>query len=136
VDSQGALLGIITKRTARGLGGASAEAGFAVPTETVIGLADGSGKQALGCGAALQMPAKRPSPSTAAVVASSAQDILRTARTLHMACRAMYFTPDSLEKARAGQKGFEGPGLRIVKETRVADLLVTLDRPRFTYTFT
>jgi hypothetical protein len=73
VDSQGALLGIITKRTARGLGGASAEVGLAVPTETVIGLADGSGNQALGCGAALQMPAKRPSPSTAAVVASSAQ---------------------------------------------------------------
>jgi hypothetical protein len=48
----------------------------------------------------------------------------------------MHFTPDSLEKAWAGQKGFEGLGLRIVKETRAADLLVTLDRPLFTYTFT
>jgi hypothetical protein len=59
VDPQGALLGIITKRLARGLGGGSAEAGFAVPIETVIGLTDGSGKQALGSGAALPMTASR-----------------------------------------------------------------------------
>jgi hypothetical protein len=100
-----------------------------VPIETVIGLAHGSGKQALDSSAALEMPASRPSPSTAAVVAASAEDILRTARTLRMVCRAMYFTPDSLEKAFAGQKGFAGLGLRIVKQTRVADLLVTVDRP-------
>jgi len=41
----------------------------------------------------------------------------------------MYFTPDSLEKALAGQKGFEGLGLMIVEDRRVADLLITIDRP-------
>jgi S1-C subfamily serine protease len=136
VDSQGALLGIITKGIAGGSGGAPAEAGFAVPIETVIGLADGSRSQALGSGVALQMPASRPSPSTAAVVTSSAQGILRAARTIHIASRSMYFTPDSLEKALAGQKGFESLGLVIVKDMRVADLLITVDRPLFTYTFT
>jgi len=136
VDSQGALLGIITKAIARGSRGMPAEAGFAVPIQTVIGLADGSGNQALGSGAALQMPASRPSPSSAAVAASNAQDILRTARTLNIVSRSMYFTPDSLEKALAGQKGFEGLGLMIVKDRRVADLLITVDRPLFTYTFT
>jgi S1-C subfamily serine protease len=59
VEWQGALLGIITKRVARGLGGASTEAGFAVPTETVIGLAEGSAKRAVGSGAALPMSAVR-----------------------------------------------------------------------------
>jgi hypothetical protein len=54
VGSQGVHLGIITKGIARGLGGASTEAGFAVPIETVIGLASRSGSQALGSGAALQ----------------------------------------------------------------------------------
>ena len=53
VGSQRVHLGIITKGIARGSGGASAEAGFAVPIETVISLADGCGKQALGRGAAL-----------------------------------------------------------------------------------
>ena len=48
----------------------------------------------------------------------------------------MYFTPDSLEKALAGQKGFAGLGLMIVKDRRVADMLITIDRPLFTYTFT
>jgi hypothetical protein len=59
VGSQGVHLGIITKGIARGPGGASTEAGFAVPIETVIGLANGSGNRALAGGAALQMIAIR-----------------------------------------------------------------------------
>jgi hypothetical protein len=136
VDSRGALLGIITKGIAKGPGGAEPGAGFAVPIESVIGLADGTGDLALGNGAALQMPASRPSPSSAAVASSSAQDILRTARTLHIGTHSMYFTPESLERALAGQKDFESLGLMVVQDVRVADLLVTVDRPLFTYTFT
>ena len=56
---QGVHLGVITKGIARGPGGASTEAGFAVPIETVIGSANGSGSQALGGGAALRMSAIR-----------------------------------------------------------------------------
>jgi hypothetical protein len=107
-----------------------------VPIETVIGLADGTGNSALGTGAGLQMPTNRPSPSSAAVASTSAQDIFRAARTLHIASRSMYFTPESLEHALAGQKDFESLGLMVVKDTRVADLLITIDRPLFTYTFT
>jgi hypothetical protein len=70
------------------------------------------------------------------VVASSSQDILRAARTAHVATRTMYFTPESLEKALAGEKGFDALGLALVKDVRVADLLITIDRPLFTYTFT
>ena len=136
VDAQGALLGIITKAIAPGSGNGPAEAAFAVPIETVIGLADGTGHQALGSGAALQLPASRPSPTSAAVAASNAPDLLRSARALIIDSRSMYFTPDSLEKALASQKGFEGLGLMIVKDRRVADLLITVDRPLFTYTFT
>ena len=135
-DARGALLGIITKGIAPGRGGTQPGAGFAVPIEMVIGLADGTGSLALGSGAALEMPASRPSPSSAAVASSSAQDIYRAARTLHIASRSMYFTPASLEKALSGQKDFESLGLMVVKDIRVADLVVTVDRPLFTYTFT
>ena len=62
VGSQGVHLGTITKGIARGPGGASTEAGLAAPSETVIGLAKGRGEQALGNGAALEMPASRPLP--------------------------------------------------------------------------
>jgi len=136
VDARGNLLGIITKGIASTQGGAQAGAGFAVPIETVIGLADGTGHQLLGNGAALQMPASRPLPSSAAVASSNAQDLLRAARTLNITSRTMYFTPASLEKALAGQKDFESLGLMVVKDIRVADLVVTVDRPLFTYTFT
>jgi hypothetical protein len=135
-DSQGALLGIITKGIVTGPEGTQAGAGFAVPIETVIGLADGTGNYALGYGAALEIPASQPSPSSAAVASSSAPDILRAAKTLHIASRSMYFTPETLEKALASQKGFDSLGLMIVKDPRVADLLIVVDRPLFTYTFT
>jgi hypothetical protein len=48
---------MITKGIAQGPGGASTEAGFAVPIQTVNGLVNGGGNQALCGGAALQMPA-------------------------------------------------------------------------------
>jgi hypothetical protein len=57
VGSQGVHLGIITNGISRGPGGAPAEAGFAVPIETVIGLANGNSSQAPGSGAALKMTA-------------------------------------------------------------------------------
>jgi hypothetical protein len=129
VDSRGDLLGIITKGMASG-------AGFAVPIESVIGLADGTGTTVLGNGAALQMPAGQPSPSSIAAVSSNPQDMLRNARTAFIASRSMYFTPESLDKALAGQKGFDALGLVLVKDPRVADLLISIDRPLFTYTFT
>jgi S1-C subfamily serine protease len=135
-DSRGALLGIITKGIATGSGGTQPGPGFAVPIEAVIGLADGTGSLALGSGAALQMPANRPSPSSAAVASSSAQDILRAARTVRIETRSVYFTPATLEKAMASQKDFDSLGLTLVKDVRVADLLITVDRPLFTYTFT
>lgn len=128
VDSHGALLGIITRGMASG-------AGFAVPIEAVIGLADGTGNLALGSGAQLQMPVSQPPPA-AAMVSTTSRDVLRTARTAHVASRSMYFTPDSLEKALAGQKGFDALGLALVKDARVADFIITIDRPLFTYTFT
>jgi hypothetical protein len=48
----------------------------------------------------------------------------------------MYFTVDILEKELAKQKDFGNLGLVLVKDARVADLLVTIDRPLFTYDFT
>jgi hypothetical protein len=129
VDSRGALVGIITR-------GLESGAGFAVPIETVIGLADSTGNLALGSGAALQMPMNRPSPSSAVIASANPRDILRAAKTLHIATRSMYFTPETLEKELVTQKDFEKLGLTLVKDMRLADLLISIDRPLFTYTFT
>jgi hypothetical protein len=129
VDARGNLVGIIT-------GGMKSGDGFAVPIEAVIGLADGTGNLALGSGSALQMPVNRPTPSSAAVAASNPEEILRSAKTLHIETRTMYFTPETLEKELPKQKEFAKLALMIVKDARVADMLITIDRPLFTYTFT
>jgi len=136
-NADGALLGIITKGLVPGAGGATV-ASFAVPIESVIGLADGTGTLALGSGAALQMPKNQPTPSVAssAAASSSSQELFQAAKTVCIETRSMYFTTDTLEKALNGQKGFDTLGLALVKDPRVADLLVKLDRPLFTYTFT
>ena len=136
VDSRGALVGIITKGVSSGQGGVQSGAVFAVPIESVIGLADGTGNLALGKGAALQMPMNRPSPSSAALASANPSEILRAAKTINVATRTMYFTPAALEKELAKQKGFESLGMMVVTDNRLADLLITVDRPLFTYTFT
>jgi len=136
VDSRGSLVGIITKGISSGISGVQPGTAFAVPIESVIGLADGTGNLALGSGGALQMPTNRPSPSSAALASASPTEILRAAKTIHVATRSMYFTPETLEKELVKQKGFENLGLMVVTDKRVADLLILVDRPLFTYTFT
>ena len=129
VNAGGALIGVITK-------GVPAGPAFAVPIEAIIGLADGTMNLPLGSGSALQMPSNPPSPSSAAVATANPQDILRAARTIQVLSKSMYFTVDILEKELAKQKDFGNLGFVLVKDARVADLLVTIDRPLFTYDFT
>jgi hypothetical protein len=67
--------------------------------------------------------------------AASTQDLLRAARTVHISSRSVYFTPESLENALASQNGFDSLGLSLVEDPGAADLLLSVDRPLFTYTF-
>jgi len=127
-DANGALVGIITR------GGPSG--GFAVPIESVIGLADGALKLPLGSGSALRMPTSQRSPASRGVVNADPKDIVRSAKTVAVSSSTMYFTPETLERELAKQGGYEALSPLPVKDRRVADLLIAVDRPLFTYTFT
>jgi hypothetical protein len=129
VDERGALLGIITKTIPSGIG-------LAVPMESVIGLADGTMNLALGSGSSLQLPINRPTPSSAGVADSDPRKILRSAKTFLVRSRTMYFTVENLEKGFAKEKDFAELGLVPVRDNRVADIAILVDRPLFTYTFT
>jgi hypothetical protein len=129
VDERGALLGVITKATPSGIG-------FAVPIDSVIGLGDGTMNMALGSGSALQLPTNHPTPSSAAVADSDPQKILRSAKTLLVRSHTQYFTVEALEREFAKQKSFAELGLITVRDNRVADMVITVDRPLFTYEFT
>jgi hypothetical protein len=131
VDRTGALIGIITS--------GKGTAAFAIPIENVIGLPDSGHRVAFGSGASLQMPAKLDadvSQSSAAIVISDPKQILKSAKTIQIHSKTAFLTVDTLDRALAMQKEWPQLGLTIVQDQRVADLLIEIDRPLFTYVHT
>jgi len=109
---------------------------FAVPVESVVGLLDGALNTPLGDGSALQLPNAQQSPSSRAVANADPKKLLRIAKTAIIHSRTSFFTPEALEREFVKQAGYNALGLILVKDARVADLAITIDRPLFTYTFT
>ena len=128
-ECSSSLIGIITRGNAQG-------AAFAVPIESVLGLVDGTLNTPLGDGAALQLPSNQQSPSSRGVANADPKQLLRAARTAVIHTRTTFFTPETLEREFVSQVGYGTLGLVLVKDSRVADLAITIDRPLFTYTFT
>jgi hypothetical protein len=129
VDAKGNLVGIITRGNTQGTA-------FAVPVESVLGLIDGALNTVLGDGAALQLPNNQQSPSSRTVANTDPKQLLRSAKTAVIRSRTSFFTPETLEREFVRQSGYATLGLALVKDVRVADLTITVDRPLFTYTFT
>lgn len=130
VDRTGALIGIITK----GLG----SSGLAVPIENVLGLADSGRHTPLGSGALLVMPrASVDTPqSGAAIAALDPKQALKDARTIFIRSKTAFLTVDTVDRALSRQKDWDKLGLIIVKDQRVADVIIEIDRPLFTYVHT
>ena len=70
------------------------------------------------------------------VNAASPESILRATRTISVSSMTMFLKPDQLEDELRQRPEFEAMGLAIVKDATKADLMINLDRPVFTYTFT
>lgn len=131
VDRSGALIGIIT----RGLGSNA----FAVPIESVEGLPNLGRPTVLGSGSLLQLPAEldaKVPKSSAAIAGANPQKILKSAKTIYIHSKTAFLTVDTVDRALTRQKDWPKLGLTIVQDPRVADLLVEIDRPLFTYVHT
>ncbi len=63
-------------------------------------------------------------------------ELLRSARTIFVHSRTVWFTTATLEKELMKQRDFQDWGLAIVRDRRLADLDIEVDRPLWTYTFT
>ena len=74
--------------------------------------------------------------SRSAAINTNPAALLRAARTVFVRSETVFLKPDQLEHALRERKEFEALGLMIVKDPNVADLMIDLDRPLFTYTFT
>ena len=130
VDSKGRALGIVVfSKQGQALN-------FAVPLETVIGLAGGSGHTPLPSGRDLQPPQPERPPSSASLAHENPADSLRNARTVFIHSRTVWFTTALLEKELMKQRDFHDWGLAIVRDNKLADLDIEVDRPLWTYTFT
>jgi hypothetical protein len=69
----------------------------------------------------------------AAVASVRPGDVLVHARTICIETKTVFFTPETLERKLMVEKDFAQLGLVIVKDPKVADLLIQIDRPLFTH---
>ena len=131
VDRTGTLIGIITS----GKGNAA----FAIPIESVLGLPDSGRRIAFGSGSSLQIPAKLAADipqSSAAIADAKPKQILKNAKTIYIHSKTSFLTVDTLVRTLTMQKEWDKLDLTIVNDPRVADLLIEIDRPLFTYVHT
>jgi len=131
LDQTGAVVGIIT--------GMVGNAGVAVPIESVSGLPDSGRRVALGSGAALQLPQALNAavPKSSAEVASAdPKQILKDAKTVYLESKTLFLTVDTVDRDLLLQKEWTKLGLTIVSDKRVADVVIEIDRPLFTYVHT
>ena len=130
VNSQGQLLGIITGP--QNNGGQQ----FAVPVESVAGLSAQGLRTALGNGTNLSPPPFILSLMAAPDDQHAPTLDLANARSLRVISRTTFFAPFTLQKELLGDSEFRALGLSVVDGYKGGDLLVTIDRPLFTYDFT
>ena len=131
VDRTGSLIGVITR--------SDGPSGFAVPIENVLGLPSAGPRSVLGSGSLLQMPASLASgipQSSSAIADSDPKQILKNARTIFLRSKTAFLTVDTLVRALGLEKNWSKLDLTIVQDPRVADLLIEIDRPLFTYIHT
>lgn len=130
VDSKGRALGIVVfSKQGQALN-------FAVPLDSVFGLASGSEHTPLPSGVNLQPQQPELPPSSASLAHEKPADLLRKARTVFVNSKTVWFTTSMLEMELMKQRGFNDLGLTVVRDRRLADLDIEVDRPLWTYTFT
>jgi hypothetical protein len=61
---------------------------------------------------------------------------VKAAKTVFIHSKTAFLTVDTLDRALMLQKGWPGLELTIVQDQRLADLIIEIDRPLFTYVHT
>ena len=141
--SAGSSGGVLVDSNGRGLGLVVASAGqnlnFAVPFNSVMGLANAQGRTNLGAGTELRLPELARSPVASAVLKTDPKEILRAAKIVYVSSNTSFFEVVQLQNELRRQADFVVWEMAIVdgyEGFKVADIKVEIDRPLFTYTFT
>jgi len=130
LNSKGQMLGLLTGSL--GAGGTA----WAVPAESILGLAAQYKRTPLGSGKNLELP--RPVSDAASAPREDANPYMALikARTVEVSSRTVYFKAHMLEKELVNNAEFRHLGLNVVRGGHKADLAVEIDRPLLTYDFT
>ena len=146
VDSSGRLLGIIVGAAPDGQ-----NLNFAVPIESVIGLANMRAGTAFSSGSSLELPrtaivsaANKPragidvqGPEKSEPISSRDPEvILRQFRTIYVRSKTVWMKDEVIKNALRQTPEFKSLGLVIVENAKVADALLVTDRVLFTWDFT
>lgn len=142
--SAGSSGGVLVDANGRGLGLVVASASgqnlnFAVPLNSVLGLANAQGRTTLGAGTDLRLPEPPRPPVAAAVLKADPKEILRAAKIVYVSSNTSYFEAVQLQNELRKKTDFAAWQMAIVdggEGRKVADIVIEIDRPLFTYTFT
>jgi trypsin-like peptidase len=135
VDDQGRLLGIV-------VGSYPGQSlNFAVPVESVMGLAAVAVGTNFGSGHALTLPSEsnqgaEPSATPEAVHNTNTRKLVGNVRTLCVTSKTVFFKPDLLINELNKRSELHDLGLAVAADCRLADVDMVVDRPLFTYDWT
>ena len=130
VNAHGRLLGIIVASK----GGQSLN--FAVPINSVAGLADTTNGTPLGSGKALQLPPP-PAPNTSAAIANTdVSERMRAIKAIYIHSRTSYCNTAQLLNELQKRPEFAAWKILLVNDSSLADAALEIDRPLFTFIYT
>jgi hypothetical protein len=129
VDAQGRLLGIVVaSKSGQNLN-------FAVPIESVLGLANAKAFASMGSGKDLSLPVPTHPPQSSAIAKADPVEMIRSIRTFCV-LGSHEFPAEPLEKKLLEKEEFRSGHWLLVKDRRSADLIIELDRKVLTWDFT
>lgn len=135
VDAQARALGIVVGSISPGQ-----NVNFAVPVDSVLGLASATGGTAFASGARLHLTTANASPGPAARPAAPSADLPRgqqaQIRTVSVHSKTVYIRRERLQDDLRKHPQFGQLGVRFADYGETPDVAVTVDRPFLTYDWT
>ncbi len=137
LDTQGRALGIVVGALSEGQ-----NQNFAVPIDSVMGLASATGGSKLGSGAALQMPNSKlagkriPEGQKGAASTQEAREISGPPLTVNIMSKTVYLRRERLQEQLASNVQFKDLGYRFADYGDTANIGITVDRPFMTFDWT
>ena len=130
-DEKGQAIGLIVASLTSGQ-----NLNFAIPIPSVKGLADSSQKiMSFGNGKALELPQAVRPPTSIDILNTDSKEILRNARIFYIYSYSVLVSEKMMENALMKKPEFEKWKLAIVKESKIADVIINVEHDLFTFDY-